>query len=280
MKIYICFFILIFSQLVQSYERIVSINLCTDQLLYLLEDKENIQSVSFLSADPDYSPYHQELSKLHLNHAQVEEIIPLEPDLILAGNYTDIHTVNFLRNLGYQVEQVDIPWNMEHIEETILHVGKILNREEKARLILENMNKRKQSVRNRLKEQDKPLALILAPNGFTHGKGSMKGDLLELAQFENLASSSGIQGSANIHLETVIRAQPEYIIIEDSASEKNSLAQRFLQHPALQKALPNTKRIHVHPNLWTCGSASMIDALEILAAAHPSQLTQVESNEQ
>jgi len=252
-----------------AFNRIVSINLCTDQLLYLLEEKKNIASVSFLSVDPDYSYLAEEMADLNINNANVEEILPLNPDLILAGNYTDIHTVHFLRNLKLQVEQVDIPFDMQHIEQAIIQVGELLDKKDNAQKILDNMRKRRAIAQNKVLNKEKPLAIILAPNGFTHGKGSMKGDLLELAGYRNLAAEAGIKGSGNINLETLVDAQPDYLIIEDSASNNNSMAQRFLKHPALSEGLPSMKRIYVHPNLWTCGGPSMIDALEILVDAHP-----------
>ena len=64
-------------------------------------------------------------------------------------------------------------------------------------------------------------------------------------------------------------AQPDYIIIEDASPNHNSLSQRLLQHPVLQQGLHQAKHIFVHPNLWTCGGPSIIDALEILVEAHP-----------
>lgn len=252
-----------------GYKKVVSINLCTDQLLYLLEDKENIASVSFLSIDPDYSYLAEEMKEFHINSANVEEIIPLQPDLILAVNYTSIHTVHFLRNLDFNIVQIDIPYDMQHIEDGIIQVGKLLNKTAKAQQILDNMRQRRNVVQLRVANKKKPLAIILAPNGYTHGKGSMKGDLLELAGYRNLAAEAGIQGSGNINLETLVKAQPDYLIIEDSTSNNNSMAQRFLKHPALKNGLPNMQRIYVNPNLWTCGGPSMIDALEILADAHP-----------
>lgn len=252
-----------------SAERIVSINLCTDQLLYLLADREQILSVSYLSADRNYSYLADEMKTFPLNHADVEEIIPLKPDLVLAGTYTNTHTVHFLRSLGFRVEQVAIPWDMAHIEEGIQAVGELLNRQERAQAIINNMRQRRKMAEARVAGKNRPLAVILAPNGFTHGKGSMKGELLGMAGYRNLAAEAGIVRNGNISLETLVQAQPDYLIIEDAANNQNSLAQRLLQHPALKEGLPNARRIAVHPNLWTCGGPSMIDALEILVDAHP-----------
>jgi iron complex transport system substrate-binding protein len=263
------FIIIFFSAHSFSFERIVSINLCTDQLLYLLEEPENIASISFLSVDANYSYLHKELKNFPTNNAQIEEIIAYEPDLILAGNYTEKAVLQFLRQLGYHVEEIAIPENMSHIESGIEQLGALLDKQEKANAIIADMRLRRLAAQQKVANKPKPLAVILAPDGFTHGKGSMNGDLLELAGYRNLAAESGITGSGNISIEQLIQAQPSFLIIEDATPNRNSLSQRTLEHNALKRGLKNMQHIYVHPNLWTCGGPSMINALEILVKSHP-----------
>ncbi len=253
----------------QAFERIVSINLCTDQLLYLLEAPEHIASVSYLSQDPDYSYLASEMKAFPANNAQIEEIIQYNPDLILAGNYSDAHTLFFLRELGYRVESIAIPQDINHLEQGIQRLGVLLDKPAKADSIISDMRQRKQIAQEKVLHKNRPLAVILAPDGYTHGKHSMNGDLLELAGYRNLAAETGVEGSGNITLEDLIQAQPDILIIEDAAANHNSLSQRLLQHPALTRGLKQMQQVFVHPNLWTCGGPSMIKALEILVESHP-----------
>ncbi|MEO1895141.1 MAG: hypothetical protein ABGX32_02600, partial [Methylococcales bacterium] len=69
-------------------QRIVSINLCTDQLLMLLAKRENIESVSYFAANPDASAMFEEAAGIRKNQGQAEEILQMKPDLILAGTFT------------------------------------------------------------------------------------------------------------------------------------------------------------------------------------------------
>lgn len=255
--------------LVAEEKRVVSIHLCTDELLYLLEDHENIASLSYLSADPDYSRLAAEMSRFPLNHAQVEEIIPFQPDLVLAGSYSNLQTRHLLARLGYRVETVDIAMNLAQVDEAILRVGHLLGKEESSAQLIASLHERQQKAEARVAGKSRPLAVILGPNGYTHGKGSLAGELLVKAGYRNLAEESGIVGVGEISLETILSNQPDYLIIEDSASNKNSLAQRFLNHPALQKVQRHAKRITIDPNLWSCGGHSVVEALEILVEAHP-----------
>lgn len=55
-------------------QRVVSINVCTDQLAMLLAREGQLQSVSYLSRDPQLSVMADKAERLPINHAQAEEV--------------------------------------------------------------------------------------------------------------------------------------------------------------------------------------------------------------
>ena len=57
--------------------RIVSTNVCTDQLVLMLAERARIASISYLAADPTMSSMSREAVGLRVNHGLAEEIIPL-----------------------------------------------------------------------------------------------------------------------------------------------------------------------------------------------------------
>ena len=74
-------------------QRIVSMNLCTDELLMRLVDPSRIASVTYLSQQSVNAPLGLDsiASKLKINHGLAEEILMQKPDLVLApigGNFT------------------------------------------------------------------------------------------------------------------------------------------------------------------------------------------------
>ena len=66
-------------------QRVVSVNLCADLLLLALLPRDRIVSLSPYAADAAMSPLAAQASGIAINHAQVEEIIGMRPDLVLAG---------------------------------------------------------------------------------------------------------------------------------------------------------------------------------------------------
>src|SRR5258707_8221522 len=69
-------------------KRIVSLNMCVDELVLRLAEPENIASVTWLSRDPKNSNVADLGAGVPVNHWLPEEVIPLNPGLGIAGIYT------------------------------------------------------------------------------------------------------------------------------------------------------------------------------------------------
>src|ERR1700732_350866 len=69
-------------------KHIVSLNLCADELVLRLADRDNIASVTWLSRDPDNSNVAALAAQVPVNHGLAEEVIALDPDLVVAGLHT------------------------------------------------------------------------------------------------------------------------------------------------------------------------------------------------
>lgn len=74
-------------------------------------------------------------------------------------------------------------------------------------------------------------AIVLRPNGFTVGKGSLVNELLERAGFVNLASRLGIDNYLQIPLETVALQHADILILNGESNGAPSLATEALHHP-------------------------------------------------
>lgn len=68
--------------------RVVSMNVCTDQLAMLVARPGQLHSVSWLAADPAMSVLANEAEGLRLNRGLAEEIFLMKPDLVIAGTFS------------------------------------------------------------------------------------------------------------------------------------------------------------------------------------------------
>jgi iron complex transport system substrate-binding protein len=112
--------------------RVVSMNLCTDQLALMLAREGQLISVSDIARDPLTSAMHLEAAAYPVNHGGAEEIFLLQPDLVLAGVWSDPATVAMLRGLGIEVAQIDVANSLADIPDLVREVGRLLDRETEA----------------------------------------------------------------------------------------------------------------------------------------------------
>ncbi len=68
----------------RAVERVVSLNLCSDQLLVMLAP-EKVAALTVLARDPSLSVVAAEARHLPVVRADAEAVLRLRPDLVLAG---------------------------------------------------------------------------------------------------------------------------------------------------------------------------------------------------
>lgn len=245
--------------------RIVSINLCTDQLAMLLAPPESIASLSFLAADPASSAMAAQARRFHLNRGAAEEILPLEPDIILTAPYGARATVALLRRLGHRVYELPLGQSLDDVPRQIRALAKILGEEARGEDLIATFNARLRAIAPPA-AGTRPIAVLYAPNGITSGANSLPEATMAAAGFDNLATLKGIDGVGRIGLEEIVAARPDALILSRLSLEYPSLAQRSLQHPALAASVPKNAAIAVPHHVWACAIPQIADAVEALAA--------------
>ncbi|MEN8179700.1 MAG: ABC transporter substrate-binding protein [Pseudomonadota bacterium] len=250
-------------------KRVVSINLCTDQLLLMLAEPAQIASVSYLARDPDSSFVAEQALAYPINHARLEELITLQPDLVLAGAYTDPRLLRQLKRFGMRVEKFPLTDSIEGIKADIRRMAELLGRPQQGRELIETMTSKIARVE---KEQDHgllpPKALFYQPRGYTSGKQTLQDAALQAAGWRNIAAELGIEGYASIDLETLLLAEPEQLFTSSHTSGAHSRAQQQLYHPALQRLLNDRPILEIPFKYWICAGPMIADAIAVLHDAH------------
>lgn len=255
----------VFSQYANAQQRVASINMCADQLLLLLAPAENILSISYLSADPQYSVWTQTARKFPHNHAKAEELVSLQPDLVLAGQYSDPMVIRLLQQQGIAVYQMTRPQQLSQLFDEALAVGELLGVQQRAKQLVEEWQNDIQHLLTLAKTGVQPRMAIIGPNGFTEGSGSLRDQMLQKAGIINVASEMGMVGNSEFTLEQIVAQQPDLIAIEDATVNNHSLAQRLLDHPAIHHL--SAKEVRLPANLWSCPGPSYVAALRALIQA-------------
>ena len=247
--------------------RVVSINLCTDQLLVMLAGPGQIASLSYLARDPESSFVAARAGRFALNHARLEELIALRPDLILAGTPTNPRLLSQLRRLGLRVEQFPLTHSINGIHRDIRRLAMLLGKQQEGELLIETMTSRLSELKPQI-EPGQPKALFYQPRGYTSGSETLQDEALRLAGWRNLAAELGIEGYARIDLEALLLARPERIFTSSHGSGNGSKAEAQLDHPALRKLMQGRSPVKIPYKAWLCAGPMIVEAVSLLVAAH------------
>ncbi len=233
-------------------QRIVSLSLCTDQLLLMLVEPERIQALSFLAVDPTYSYMHAYTKGIQVHHGLSEEIVPLKPDLIVSSQFTRGKTSDILKTLGFNLQRFSSPITIEEVEVVIKAFGETVGEPKRAQQLIKAFQQDLITAKQLLQDTPRQVAISYGPNGFTAGAKTLKQAILDLAGYDNLAAQLGINYYSNISVEKLLMANPDVIIVDEMIPNQNSLAQNYVNHRALIHHYHGKKRPKVVSNLWLC----------------------------
>jgi iron complex transport system substrate-binding protein len=243
--------------------RIVSLNLCVDDLVLRLAEPQNIASVTWLSRDPKNSDVAELAARVPVNHGLAEEVIPLRPDLVIAGTFTTRTVVAMLKRAGVPVREIGIPKSLDEVLAQIREVAGLVGEREKGESVIAAMDRRLALIPPAPKGPG-PRALVLNPNGATVGKGTLVDEIMTRAGLVNVAAELGIDSYGQIPLETVVASAVDILIISASRDGPPALATEILRHPVLATLSDRTQLVVLPARLWNCGGPANIEAIERL----------------
>lgn len=246
-------------------KRVVSLSLCLDELVIVLSDRQHIAAVSRLAHDPLYSVHWQAAQTLRSHNGLAEQIVALQPDLIVGADYEHGKAVQVLRTLGFPVLTFASPATLAEIPGHIRAVATALGATAKAEQVIAKLNKELAAAQAKVAGKPAQLALSYAPNGYTAGTLSLKNELLHVAGFVTVADRLGRRYDSELALEQLLKINPDRIFLEERSGNQNSLAHRLLQHPTLRSAGFDARSTAFPSQLWLCPGPQAGAAARMLA---------------
>lgn len=246
--------------------RVVSMNLCTDQLAMMIAAPGQLYSVSSLATDPAMSLMAKEASAFRANHGLAEEIFQMQPDLVLVGVMTTRSTVAMLRRLGFRVIEFPFENSFDDMRANIRRMGEALHRQERAAELIERFD----ADLARLQQHQGPrhVAVLYHASGYTSGAGTLANEILSAAGYDNLAAKLGLFGMTKLPLEQLVLGTPDLVVTDPSWEGSPALAQEIFSHPALRALLSGSARSTAASNRWICATPHLIDLIGELSAVH------------
>ena len=269
-------FIVLASFSVQANEkpmRVVSINLCTDQLALMLGDAEQLKSVTFMAVDPRSSIMFEEAAGVPINFGSVEEVLAFTPDLVLAGTFGARYSVAMLRKLGYRVVVLDPANDLMEIARNVRVVANALGHSERGENMVKAMLERAASMKDRV-FMPQPRAVIYRTGGRVAGEPSLGHSALELAGFINVAEEQNLGTWGSLPLEGVLRSNIDLLVRDLPRNGEPSYGSIVFMHPALKQSEVTFMTAELDGRSTICGTPYLLDAAERLLSDYQKRLVQ------
>jgi iron complex transport system substrate-binding protein len=245
--------------------RIASINLCTDQLLMTLADPPQILGLSPYSRDPARSWAAAQAGSFPRLSGTAEDVLILQPDVVVAGRFTKLATRELLKDKGLRVVEFDAARSLDDARKQIRLMGDVTRHPDRATAEIERLDAAIAHVRE-LAARRPYRVLAVSRRGWISGDDSLTSSLLANAGLSNAAKDLGIKSGGFASLETIVNLKPDLMLVSDDSGLAEDEGSAFLLHPALERFYPASKRIVIPERLTVCGGPMLSEAMDRLAS--------------
>jgi len=244
-------------------QRIVSLSPCNTEILFAMGAGDQV--VGGTTYDT-YPPEAVNLSKIGgFSTVDIEAVINLTPDLVLAEYGNGEETVNALKNLNLTVVSLN-PKTLDDILDNILLVGNITGNDEASLLLTTDMKQEIENIGAQTKDIpdfNKPTVLYIVWHDpmYAAGTGSYPNDLLTIAGGMNIVDGDGWP---IIDLEQIIDSNPEIIICSGMGGGSYTIMEAITENEVLSTvdAIKNNKVYPISdPNVMELAGPRIVEGL-------------------
>jgi iron complex transport system substrate-binding protein len=178
--------------------------------LYLLGAGNKIVGVTVYCQRPSQAQTKEKVGTVI--DVNIEKILELRPDIVIASPLTDHKQIRKLRGLGLRVEIFDAPTDFRGLCKSFLTLSRLVGKEQRAEEVLERTKRELEAVKKRIEglAKSRIFVQIGANPLFTADRESFINDLIERAGGINIASDAKIGIYSR---EEVIKRNPDTILI-------------------------------------------------------------------
>jgi len=237
----------------------------TEQLYILGVGDKIIANTIYCTRPPDAEKKEKIGTVVEQN---IEKIISLKPDLVIATSLTNPRTIKKLKDLGIKVVSFIYAKSFDELCEHFIELGKIVGKKKESKEIVKRAKKEVENIYKKTKnlKKQKVIVQIGAKPLFVATKDSFINDFIKFAGGKNL----GPKGSGIYSREKILRQNPDVIIITTmgiAGEEEKKIWQKYKTLNAVKN-----NRIYIVDAHKLCSPTpiSFVETLkEIVGILHP-----------
>lgn len=232
--------------------RIMSLKVCTDELLLDLAPSARIASITFLSREKASLAVWPQGARIPVNHNTAEEVLALHPDLILTDTFTPPALKPLLAKTGARIVEVPPAENFDQIRTNVRLVARAVGEEKNGEMLIARMDDELRALKAH-RPKMMPTVAAWGEGGYVPGTGGLFDALLKAAGARNVETRS----FGYYDVETLLAANPDFLVYGDTYAGTRSLRADQDMHPALL-AHYKGRRI-TYRGLYGCGVPEAVE---------------------
>lgn len=247
-------------------EKVISFSPELVEIMFALDLEDKLIGRSLYCDYPEEAKEIEDMGDLF--NMNIELIVNSEPDLVLLSSMAGEDSVNALKAQGLTTLVLDADTNIAGTYMYIETIGKIFNKEDSAKDLIQNMKQEIESVINKVENRDKPTAYFII--GFGEFDSTATGDtyigeLIELTGAQNVAAD-GTNWMYSI--EQLLEKDPDILICSKYYDAKNQIIN--LEGYKDLTAVKENRLYEVDENIFYRQGPRMVEAIKVLAKIfHP-----------
>jgi len=224
-------------------QRIMSLNVCTDQLLLALAPERRIASLTFMAREPVPLRMWPQAARIPVNRGSAEEVLAARPDMVLTGPFIPALTRQMLERSGARIVAVPLAEDFTQIAAVTRAVARAIHAEARGEVLVAHMQ---EDLRAMAKARPlRPIRVAEWGNGgYVPGRSGLFGAMLAAAGAESIADGDGYYD-----VEALVAGKPEALLFADTYAGLPTLRADQNEHPALKAHIPRV----FYSSFYGCG---------------------------
>ena len=251
-----------------STARVVSLISASDEMLIDMGLEERVIALSLFADDERISNVlHRGQDVPNRVRADAEQILVLQPDLVIASAFNRPETLALLAYADIPIARLMPPSTLQDIRTSIRQVGDLMGNESRAETLVQRLDATLASAADLAAGHNAPRVLFYSASGYTAGTGTLFDELLGIAGGRNVASELSLTGHTPISMEQILSADPDVIFTLHYEADAEARDMLDLQPSSLHvsaweklRAVANSKVYALDPRHYLSTTHYVADA--------------------
>lgn len=224
-------------------QRIVSMSLASDEILLELLSNckgnfSRLVAVSTFATDPDFSNVRDLAAKIPTKvHSEVEGILKLKPDLLIAASFNRPEVIDLLKRRGIPLLILTKFSSVTDIITNIDSISQSVGCQKEGQVLVEEFKKKIAEIRAKASKLPRQSAVSFSPDQTVMAANTLFDDLLAINNLVNLPAAAGLKDWPRIDPEMLKKWNPDWIILSCEGATECAQARKLAKNNAAWKNL-------------------------------------------